>query len=237
MPSNQLLVAPAISGKTVLLTQLLLNPKLYRGCFERIYVFSNSGPYGAKKALDRAWGDVQEYSAKTLGVDQTRERTFFNRMDEAALKSILDQWLLVGDAIKAKIEKKGMGNEVRGAVIILDDYIDNHRFAKNSPVLEALATRSRHCFLSLWCSTQSYKACSVLARRNIRVCYVFRLRNTACLAALVEEVSAIVGKDAFKLIYDAATNEDHSFLTIRLDNPNDMFFRKFGERLTSSPPP
>ena len=53
LPSNQLLVAPPNSGKTVLVRNLLLNPKLYRGCFERAYVFSTTGPNGAERALDR----------------------------------------------------------------------------------------------------------------------------------------------------------------------------------------
>ena len=45
-----------------------------------------------------------------------------------------------------------------------------------------------------------------------------------------------MGRDAFKRIYDEATSrEKHSFLTIRLDQPNDMFFRRFSERLTYEP--
>ena len=53
--------------------------------------------------------------------------------------------------------------------------------------------------------------------------------------ALQEEVGNVLGKDAFKRIYDEATRESHSFLTIRLDQPNDMFFKKFSERLTYEP--
>ena len=149
LPSNQLMVAPPNSGKTVLLRNLLLNPKLYRGCFERIYVFSNTGPNGDERALDRTWDEVQDYSQKVLKVSQRREQTFFNTMDEAALGSILKQWLALGDALKERIEAGHHKNDVKGAVIILDDYIDNHRFARTSPIIEALASRSRHCFLSV----------------------------------------------------------------------------------------
>jgi type IV secretory pathway VirB4 component len=35
-----ILLAPSGSGKTVLLSNLILN--IYRGCFERIYIFSPS---------------------------------------------------------------------------------------------------------------------------------------------------------------------------------------------------
>ena len=64
LPSNRLMVAPPNSGKTVLLRNLLLNPKLYKECFDRIYVFSNTGPNGDERALDRTWDEVQDYSQK-----------------------------------------------------------------------------------------------------------------------------------------------------------------------------
>ena len=40
VPLKMILLAPSGSGKTVLLTNLILNQ--YRGCFERIYVSSPS---------------------------------------------------------------------------------------------------------------------------------------------------------------------------------------------------
>ena len=74
-----------------------------------------------------------------------------------------------------------------------------------------------------------------LVRRTVRVTYVFLLRNAACYKALEEEVGNVLGRDAFKRVYDEATREPHSFLTIRLDQPNDMFFRRFSERLSYEP--
>ena len=49
--------------------------------------------------------------------------------------------------------------------------------------------------------------------------------------ALEEEVSGILPAKAFRKIYEEATRERHSFLTIRLDQPEDMFFKGFSERL------
>ena len=213
----------------------MLNPKLYRGCFERIYVFSNTGPNGEERALDRTWDEVQDYSQKVLKVDQRREKTFFNTMDERALDDILKQWLALGDAMKERIEAGKHKNEVKGAVIILDDYIDNHRFARTSPIIEALASRSRHCFLSCWFSVQSYRAVMPLVRRTVRVTYCFKLRNSACFKALQEEVGNVIGKEGFQKVYEEGTKEPHSFLTIRIDQPNDMFFKRFSDRLSYQP--
>ena len=151
---------------------LLLNPKLYRGCFERIYVFSNTGPNGEERALDRTWDEVQDYSKKVLNVDQ-RKVHFLNTMNKEALDGIRKQWLSLGDAIQERIEQGQHKNEVKGAVIVLDDYIDNHRFARKSPIIEALASRSRHCFLSVFYSVQSYRAVMPLARTTSRSVYCF----------------------------------------------------------------
>ena len=58
-----------------------------------------------------------------------------------------------------------------------------------------------------------------------------------CLQYLVQEWGNgnVLGRDAFKHIYEAAVREPHSFLTIRLDQPDDMFFRIFSERLSYEP--
>ena len=118
-------------------------------------------------------------------------------MDEGALDAILKEWLALGDALKQKIEAGQHKNEVKGAIIILDDYIDNNRFARTSPIVEALASRSRHCFLSCCFSVQSYRATMPLVRRTVRVTYCFLLRNSACYKALEEEVGNVLGRDAF----------------------------------------
>jgi len=53
LPARMLLVAPSGSGKTVLLTNLILN--VYRNCFSRIYIFSPS------IFVDSEWESVKKY--------------------------------------------------------------------------------------------------------------------------------------------------------------------------------
>ena len=57
VPLRMVLLAPSGSGKTVLLSNLILN--IYRGCFERIYVFSPSID------IDKTWSPVRKYQAET----------------------------------------------------------------------------------------------------------------------------------------------------------------------------
>ena len=60
IPIRMLLLAPSGSGKTVLLSNLILN--IYRGCFERIYIFSPSVD------LDTRWKPVKKYQEQTMKV-------------------------------------------------------------------------------------------------------------------------------------------------------------------------
>ena len=53
LPCRTILLAPSNSGKTVLLSNFILD--IYRGCFEMIYIFSPSVD------IDQAWTKVKEY--------------------------------------------------------------------------------------------------------------------------------------------------------------------------------
>ena len=58
LPIRSVILGPSGSGKTVLLQNMILN--LYKGCFERIYVFSPSVNH------DTTWLSVKEYVEDVL---------------------------------------------------------------------------------------------------------------------------------------------------------------------------
>ena len=60
LPLRGILLAPSGSGKTVLLSNLILN--IYRDCYERIYVFSPS------VNVDQTWQAVKDYQDKIMKV-------------------------------------------------------------------------------------------------------------------------------------------------------------------------
>ena len=62
-PLRGILLAPSGGGKTVLLSNLILN--VYRGCYERIFVFSPS------VNVDQTWQAVQGYQEKITKVKET----------------------------------------------------------------------------------------------------------------------------------------------------------------------
>ncbi len=61
IPFRSFLLAPLNSGKTTLIAHLIL--KVYRHCFERVYIWSPS------VYRDLAWGPVIEYIKKDLNVN------------------------------------------------------------------------------------------------------------------------------------------------------------------------
>ena len=67
LPLRGVLLAPSGAGKTVLLANLIL--KIYRGCFERIYVFSPS------VNVDQTWEAVKTYQRDVMKVRERDDET------------------------------------------------------------------------------------------------------------------------------------------------------------------
>jgi hypothetical protein len=83
LPLRSIILAPSGSGKTVLLAKLILN--VYRGCFERIYVFSPSAH------LDQTWQAVKDYQEHIMKVKETpKETLYFDHYNPEDLQNIID---------------------------------------------------------------------------------------------------------------------------------------------------
>ena len=83
LPLRGVILAPSGSGKTVLLANLIL--KVYRGCFERIYVFSPS------VNVDQTWEAVKKYQAEVMKVrDSDDEVLYHDHYTVEALEKIID---------------------------------------------------------------------------------------------------------------------------------------------------
>ena len=69
LPARILLNAPSGTGKTVALTNLVLD--IYKGCFEKIYIFSPT------VFIDDNWTVVKKYIDKEMDIKHTRMKTPF----------------------------------------------------------------------------------------------------------------------------------------------------------------
>ena len=61
LPARGLILAPSFSGKTILISNLILD--IYRGCFQRVFIFSPT------INLDSVWKPVKDYISKEMKVN------------------------------------------------------------------------------------------------------------------------------------------------------------------------
>ena len=64
VPLRGLLVNPSGGGKTTLMANMIINEDMYRGVFDRIFIFSPT------VHLDSTWEPVKKYIYEALGHDE-----------------------------------------------------------------------------------------------------------------------------------------------------------------------
>ena len=220
LPLRDIVLGPSGAGKGVLLSNMILD--IYKGCFDRIYIFSPSID------VDKTWIPVKDYIEKSQKVDLKKEKLFYDSYDAEALENIVSTQHKVAEHMKSKGFTK-----IYQILIIVDDFADDPSFSRHSKLLHALFTRGRHSFISTIVSTQKYRAISNIIRVNATNLYVFRLRNGGDLEALIDELSALTDKKSLLQLYNLATSEPYSILFIKLNAKrlNDMFYIRYEKRL------
>ena len=222
LPIRSILLGPSGSGKGILLQNMILD--IYRGCFERVYIFSPS------INVDVTWLPVKEYLNKTINLSENEPPLFYDTNDQENLERIIDTQRKVTEHLKSKKDTKKLFQ----ILIVIDDWADSPDFSRKSQLLHALFTRGRHSGISTIVSTQKFTALHPIIRVNATELYVFRLRNYRDLESFVEEVSALIDKKSLMEIYNLATAEAYSFLYVKLTarSKNDVFMVKFNKKIT-----
>jgi len=222
LPIRAMLCAPSGSGKSVLLSNMVLD--IYKDCFNRVYIFSPS------IEIDNVWKPVKEYLNKHCkDMDDKEPKLYYDEYDSEALEKIIEQQSKIIHHQKNVLKHK----KLYQILIIVDDFADSPEFTRQSKLLHQLYIRGRHSCISTITSTQVYKAISPIIRKNVLSLILFRLRNYADLEAVSEEVSAVVGRKAFMKIYEFAVSEPYSFLYIDLASKQKtgMFHLRFEKLL------
>jgi len=214
LPMRSLIIGPSASGKTYLLNNLITN--IYKKCFERVYIFSQS------IYLDRTYDPIKETQKEIKNED-----LYFETFDESALQNIINNH----SRIISKLKEEKM-SEMYNICIVIDDFIDDRRISNNSKALNSLFIRGRHSFISTICLIQKYISVSPMIRLNVSAVMIFKLKNMKDLNALLDETSALINKKKLLEIYERAIEEKYNFLYINLmaDNINEMFFINFDKQ-------
>ncbi len=222
LPLRGVILAPSGSGKTVLLSNLIL--KMYRGCFERIYVFS------PPVNVDQTWEAVKKYQEDVMKVKENdAEKLYFDHYNPEELEHIIDTQHKVTLHMK-----KQKHSHLFSVLVIVDDFADDPTFSRHSKLLHSLFTRGRHNSISTIVSSQKFNAVAPIIRVNATFLVVYKLRNTKDLETFLEEISGMIGRKELIELYQMATKDPYSFLYINLVAPklNDTFFITFSKKIT-----
>jgi hypothetical protein len=113
LPLRWIAAGPSGAGKGVTMQNLIL--KHFRGCWERIYVFSPTA------ILDKStWDPIRRHIQEDLGVDLKKEPAFFTDFDPAVLEGIVKKHSDVVQKQKDRGDRK-----LFGALVIVDDFGDD----------------------------------------------------------------------------------------------------------------
>ena len=222
LPMRSVLVGPSGGGKTVLLTNMILD--IYRDCSSRVYIWSPS------INVDSTWKPVKDYIRDHIKPND-REKCYFDSYEPSELEQVIKTQQKVIDYQKEQKHK-----DLYQILIVIDDFADDTNFTRKSTLLHQLYIRGRHYMISTITSTQVYKQISPIVRKNMTHLFIYRLRNYGDLEAIIEEMSAIYDKKTLLQMYHEAISEPYSFLYINLmqKDKSKMFMQRFDQYLLPS---
>ena len=181
LPVRSIILGPSQSGKGVLLQNMILD--IYRGCFERIYIFSPS------INVDHTWQPVKKYISETIHKTDEEPNFYYDSYDPENLEAIIDSQTKI-----VEYQKKHNHKKIFQILIIVDDFADSPDFSRQSKLLHSLFTRGRHSGISTIVSTQKFSAIHPIIRVNATELFVFRLRNYQDTSMFLEEMGGMIDK-------------------------------------------
>ena len=193
-----MLCGPSSSGKTVLLSNMILD--IYRDCFSIIYIWSPS------INVDSTWRPVKDYIRDRIKPSD-KEKCYFDSYEPSELEQVIKTQQKVIDYQKEQKHK-----DLYQIFFLVDDFVDDTSCTRKSQLLHQLYIRGRHYMVSTITATQVYKAVSPVIRKNVTHLFIYRLRNYADLQAIIEEMSAAHDPKTLLQIYNEAIDEPYSFL-------------------------
>ena len=219
LPFRSIIVSASQGGKGILIQNLVL--KIYRGCFERIYIVSPTAH------IDEAYKEVIKYIQKEMKIDNNKEQYLYDEYNAEALEHIINTQHKV-----IEYQKKMKMDKLFSCALIIDDFAEDKTFMRYSKILHGLYTKSRHFGLSV--ASQKYNALAPIVRLNTSSLYIFKLKNMAEVDAFVQEQSALIDKKTVYEIYKLATEEPYSFFICKTERERHKqnFYGAFREKDT-----
>jgi hypothetical protein len=225
LPCRMIAAGPSGAGKGYVFVNMIL--KHFRGCWERIYIFSPTA------LLDKTWDPIRKYIREDLGVNTEKEPAFFEEWDHGAT---LDKLVKQHSEVVRKQKERKDSKTIYGALFIIDDWGDNFEVMHKASgsVINRLFLSGRHHGCSCILGVQKLTLVSTVCRVNATGLLCFKVRNQKEYESIESEVTALVDRDTFREVWEAATSEPYSFLFIRLNakSLNETFMLRFEKHFT-----
>ena len=224
LSTRAILCGPSGVGKGVLMMQLLLNPKFYRGCWDQILYFSQSAK------VDSNLLPLKRYCEEEM---EQKDPCLFDQFDHEMLREHLNEQIEIVQYVKKQAAKKGKRTTAGfQTCLIIDDFADMPNVMRRAGgILNSLAIRGRHANISLFILTQKYRALSPEIRLNANAVFFFRQRSRFDLDAFLEENSGVVPRKELEQMYRRATLQDHGFLYLNLMGNVPTFYSSLKSQL------
>jgi len=201
------------SGKSTLVKELLMDPKMLHGYFQTIVFLS-----------------------PTSGTDETIIRPL-DLPKENVIKDFSEEKLdEIIQAQKKVVENKGWNyaRKHNRILLIIDDAISNQKFLRSKTMMD-LCALCRHYHISTFFLIQSYKMVARACRINMRGLALFQSNRDETDRIVDERCSSDLKKREFRSLLADATNEPYSFLWINQDKPvsDGRYWHKFDRMIST----
>jgi hypothetical protein len=190
-----LMVAPVKSGKSTIITNLLLNENFYKDCFDQVYIISNT--------------IMNDNTSRFL--KDAFPGTIFGEYSDNLIQSIIDQQL----SYKNKKERPIIA-------LILDDFIG---ISDRSLVYKLASRYRHYGIGLLLFSSQVFKGVPPIVRTNMTFAILGKNSNAREMSKITEELGNSFGSDKnFKYLCKHVWKTPYAFAMIDFtQNPPHMY--------------
>jgi|TARA_R110001592_G_scaffold18564_3_gene76885 hypothetical protein len=179
------LIGPRSSGKSVVISNLVLRDEFMRGLFEEIIIISPT---------------IHSDSTARFLINEVGKDKVYEAYSEQIIQDLIDS---VKDKDRHEREMK---------LIILDDVIGS--IPKFNSLVYNLTSKARHWSISMIISSQNLRELPPVCRNNTTHWAFFRSGNLKEIGKMMEEMGSLGSPDNCYSLYCTCVEEPHKFMYI-----------------------
>ena len=207
LPSTPFLMGasgPSMSGKGVLIQNIIMNPDLYHDekgdpVFDEIHYWAGSA------TLDTNLDKLRRWTEDVLKQDPEKNPAIHDGFKPQEVREVIERQRKA--VRKARRESK----RVPQILFIIDDLADDKRTMGCQLIRERML-RGRHSWISTVHSTQKMRAIDHACRLQLTALAQFAVRNLKDFEVLKEEYTASIEPKVLQELYDLAASDPYGLL-------------------------